>query len=86
MEPAALVAEPLRDGVDERGGVVVERRLELRDALRRSAAVAFARIASAASAGTTPSSAQAAVAASSTSSHVASLPSSDQILAMAGRE
>jgi hypothetical protein len=40
----------------------------------------------AASLGTTPSSAQAAVAASSTSSHVASFPSSDQILAMAGRE
>ncbi len=40
----------------------------------------------AASSGTTPSSAQAAVAACSTASHVASFPSSDQMLAMAGRE
>ena len=40
----------------------------------------------AASSGKIPSSAQAAVAASSTSSKVASFPSSDQILAMAGRE
>ena len=85
VEPApALVVELLADGVDERGGVVVERRLDLGDALgarrRRGAIVA------AASAGTTPSSAQAAVAACSTASHVASFPSSDQMLAMAGRE
>ncbi len=40
----------------------------------------------AASAGTTPSSAHASSAASSTSSHRSSLPSSDQILDMAGRE
>ncbi len=39
VEPAApLVVELLADGVDERGGVVVERRLDLGDALRRSAA------------------------------------------------
>ena len=43
-------------------------------------------VARAASSGTTPSSAHASVAASSTSSHVASLPSSDQTRAMAGRE
>ena len=35
VEPAALVAELLGDGVDEGGGVVVERRLELGDPLRR---------------------------------------------------
>ena len=85
VEPAALLAELLGDGVDEGGGVVVERRLELGDPLRRSA-VSPAAMRAAASSGTTPSSAQAAVAASSTSSHVASFPSSDQILAMAGRE
>ena len=85
VEPAALLAELLGDGVDEGGGVVVERRLELGDPLRRSAA-SPRRCAPAASSGTTPSSAQAAVAASSTSSQVASFPSSDQILAMAGRE
>ena len=86
MEPAALLAELLGDRVDEGGGVVVEGRLELGDPLRASAAARLRRCAAAASAGTTPSSAQAAVAASSTSSQVASLPSSDQILAMAGRE
>ena len=85
MEPAALLAELLGDGVDEGGGVVVQRRLELGDALGASAG-SPRRCAHAASSGTTPSSAQAAVAASSTSSQVASFPSSDQILAMAGRE
>ena len=35
MEPASLLAEALGDGVDERGGVVVERRLDLGDALGR---------------------------------------------------
>src|SRR5579884_2055351 len=35
VEPAAFLAEPLRDGVDERRGVVVERRFELRHALGR---------------------------------------------------
>ena len=35
VEPAALLAELLGDGVDEGGGVVVERRLELGDPLRR---------------------------------------------------
>ena len=35
MEPAALLAELLRDGVDERGGVVVQRGFDLGDALRR---------------------------------------------------
>ena len=85
MEPAALLAELLGDGVDERGGVVVERRLELGHALgaRRGR---LRRCAPLPSSGTTPSSAQAAVAACSTASQVASFPSSDQILAMAGRE
>ena len=84
VEPAALLAELLGDGVDEGGGVVVERRLELGDPLRARRVASAMR--AAASSGTTPSSAQAAVAASSTSSQVASFPSSDQILAMAGRE
>ena len=35
VEPAALLAEPLRDGVDERGDVVLRARLDLGDALRR---------------------------------------------------
>ena len=35
MEPAALLAELLGDGVDEGSGVVMERRLELGDPLRR---------------------------------------------------
>jgi hypothetical protein len=35
VEETALGAEPLRDGVDEGGGVVVEGRLELGDPLRR---------------------------------------------------
>ncbi len=35
VNPAALVAELLRDGVDESGGVVLERRLELGDPLGR---------------------------------------------------
>ena len=35
VEPAPVLAEPLRHGVDERRGVVVELRLELRDALGR---------------------------------------------------
>ena len=86
VEPAALLAELLGDGVDEGGGVVVERRLELGDPLRASAGRPAPGARRAASAGTTPSSAQAAVAASSTSSQARSLPSSDQMLAMAGRE
>ena len=60
VEPAALLAELLRDRVDERRRVVVEGRLELRDALRSGRPCRLA-IARAASAGTTPSSAQAAV-------------------------
>ena len=35
MEPAPVLAEPLRDGVDERGDVVVRLALDLRHALRR---------------------------------------------------
>ena len=35
VEPAPLLAEPLGDGVDERGDVVVGPRLDLRDALGR---------------------------------------------------
>ena len=85
MEPAALLAELLGDGVDEGGGVVVERRLELGDPLGVGGTACSWR-ARAASSGTTPSSAQAAVAASSTSSQARNLPSSDQMLAMAGRE
>ncbi len=34
MEPAAFFTEPLGHGVDEGGGVVVERRLDLRHAVR----------------------------------------------------
>ena len=86
VEPAALLAELLGDGVDERRGVVVERRLELGDPLRARAARPSPGGRGRPPAGTTPSSAQAAVAASSTSSQARSLPSSDQILAMAGRE
>ncbi len=86
VEPAALLAEPLGHRVDERGGVVVERRPRSRRPAPASARSRSRAAPRAASAGTTPSSAQAAVAASSTSSQDASLPSSDQILAMAGRE
>ena len=86
MEPAALFPELLGDRVDEGGGVVVEGGLDLGDALRRRAARPSPGARAAASGGTIPSSAQAAVAASSTSSQARSLPSSDQILAMAGRE
>ncbi len=86
VEPApSLVVELLADGVDERGGVVVERRSSSATrsgGRRRRGGDALPRPPR----GTTPSSAQAAVAACSTSSHVASLPSSDQMLAMAGRE
>ena len=85
VEPAALLAELLGDGVDEGGGVVVQRRLELGHALGGSAG-SPRRCARPRRRARRPSSAQAAVAASSTSSHVASFPSSDQILAMAGRE
>ena len=85
MEPAAVRAEVARDRVDERREVVVRLLLDLRDA-GGGRAWASARIARAASAGTTPISAQPSTAASSTSSQRSSLPSSDQILAMAGRE
>ena len=69
-----LVVDPFAGG----GSIPLE-------ALRLGGA-AFAAMSAAASSGTTPSCDQAAVAASSTSSQVASLPSSDQILAIAGRE
>ena len=85
MEPAAGRAELLRDGVDEGRDVVLRLALDLGDALRRRRLRA-ARISATASAGTAPSSAQASSAASSTSSQRASLLSSDQTPAIAGRE
>ena len=85
VEPAALLAELGLHGVDEGGQVVAGLALQLGDALGVGG-TARARIASAASRGTTPSSAQASTAASSTSSQAASLLSSDQTSAMAGRE
>ena len=86
VEPAALLAELLGDGVDEGGDVVLGLAPRSRRRARASGRVAPARIASTASRGTTPSSAQPSSAASSTSSQRASLASSDQIAAMAGRE
>ena len=87
VEPAAFRAELLGDGVDERGEVVVQSSPRSRATRAGEGAVARRRGSSrTASAGTTPTSAQPSSAASSTSSQRASLPSSDQILAMAGRE
>ena len=85
VEPAALLAELLGDGVDERGGVVVERRLELGDALGVGG-TAPARSRAAARRARLRARPRPPCAASSTSSQARSLPSSDQILAMAGRE
>jgi hypothetical protein len=65
--------------------VVVGPLLDLRNA-PGVGTVAFERISVAASAGTTPVSAHPSRAASSTSSQRSSLPSSDQILAISGRE
>ena len=85
VEPAPLLAELLRDRVDERGDVVVRPRLDLRHPLGgrrdRPRADRVDRLR-----GTTPVSAHPSSAASSTSSHRASFASSDQIVDMAGRE
>ena len=85
MEPAALFAQLLGDGVDEGGDVVLGSRFDLGDALGVGT-VAPARIASTAARGTVPFSAHPSSAASSTSSQRANLASSDQIADMAGRE
>ena len=85
MHPVSFRPELLGDGVDERGGVVVGQQLDLRDARRgrdprgglyRGYVLCRNRTISA-----QPSSA-----ASSTWSQRASLPSSDQILSISGRE
>ena len=85
MEPAALLAEPLRDGVDERRNIVVRLALDLGHPLGRRHDGALAdrgdRLAR-----DTPISAQPSSAASSTSSQRRASRSSDQMLAMAGRE
>ena len=86
VHPAALRPELLGDGVDERRDVVVGRPLDLGDALGRRRVPRVARIAATSAAGTAPSSAQPSSAASSTSSQRASLPSSDQIRVISGRE
>ena len=85
MEPAPGRPELARDRVDERGQVVVRLLLDLSHAAGVGT-VAVERISCAASAGTTPVSAHPSSAASSTSSQRSSLPSSDQILAISGRE
>ena len=84
VEPAAVLAECLADGVDERSHVVLGPLLDLAHVLRGGCACSPD--SPAASAGTTPSSAQASSAASSTSSQRSSLRSSDQTPAIAGRE
>ena len=85
MEPAPLLAELLGDRVDEGGGVVVERRLELGDPLgRRRRGVLLERPRGLG--GDDAELGPGRGGASSTSSQAAQLPSSDQILAMAGRE
>ena len=66
MQPAALLADRLRDDVDEGGDVVAGRPLALLDRLDRERGALAARRRGLR--GTTPSSAQASVAASSTSS------------------
>ena len=85
MEPTPVLTEFVRDRVDERRDIVVRLAFELGNSLRgrRFAAAAMR---STASAGRTPMADQPASAASSTSSIRASLASSDQIRAMAGRE
>ena len=86
VDPAAFRAELLGDRVDERGEVVVGRQLDLGDPLRRRHASRPPRIAATSSAGTDADLGPASSAASSTSSQRASLPSSDQIRLISGRE
>ena len=86
VEPAAVVTEPGRDRVDERGDVVIRLALELRDALGRGSDARVRGSARRASAGTTPMLAHPSRAASSTSSIRPSRASSDQIRAISGRE
>ena len=86
VEPAAGLAEVAGDGVDERREVVVRLLLDLGHPLGRRRLSPSRGSPPPPSAGTAPTSAHPSSAASSTSSHRSSLPSSDQILAMAGRE
>ena len=86
MDPAALRPELLGDRIDEGSEVVVGRPLDLRHALRRRRGRARADRSDVLGVGTAPTSAQASSAASSTSSQRASLPSSDQIRLISGRE
>ena len=86
VHPAALRAELLGDGVDERGEVVIGRLLDLGDALGRRHGRRVRGSLRHRRAGTAPTSAQPSSAASSTSSQRASLPSSDQIRLISGRE
>ena len=85
VEEAAFLAQPLGDGVDECGDVVVRLALDLGHACRRRHDRALAdrvdRLA-----GTAPTSAQPSRAASSTSSQRRSFSPSDQMWLMAGRE
>ena len=85
VEPAPVVPELFGDGIHERGEIVVRPLLDLGDALRcrRSRPLADARDRVGRNA---PISLQPSSAASSTSSQRASLPSSDQMCCMAGRE
>ena len=86
VEPAPFRAELVGDRVDEGGEVVVRLLLDLGDALRRRRVCLGANLARPPRRARRPTSAQPSSAASSTSSQRSSLPSSDQILAMAGRE
>ena len=85
VHPAPLRPELLGDGVDERGEVVVGRQLDLGDALGRRRRRAGADRGDVGGRDA-PTSAQPSSAASSTSSQRASLPSSDQIRLISGRE
>ena len=85
VEPAPDRPERLRDRVHERSDVVLRPLLDLGHPLRRRR-LRTRRISRAASSGTAPTEAHPSSAASSTSSQRASLLSSDQTRAMAGRE
>ena len=87
VEPApSLRVEPFADRIDEGGEVVARPSPRARERVRASAPLPALCADRATCSGTTPSSAQASSAASSTSSQRSSLCSSDQTLAMAGRE
>ena len=87
VEPASpFRVEALADGVDEGGEVVVRPALDLGDALGRRRRRRGADLPRPSPSARRPSSAHASSAASSTSSHSSSLRSSDQTLAISGRE